>query len=97
MVRVLGQSQFQDWENHYFVDRKLLASSVQWILQQQNLDGTFVEPKGYCFPLENRPVGNMTRKVGLTAHVLIGLSKCSDSLEGILKVATANAKSLSVR
>lgn len=52
MIRVLGQSQFQDWENHYYVDQRLLASSVQWILKNQKRDGTFEEPEDYPFPLE---------------------------------------------
>ena len=56
VVRVLGQSQFQDWENHFYVDRKLLASCVQWILKFQQPDGSFYEPMGYPYPMENRPV-----------------------------------------
>ncbi len=35
---------------------------------------------------------NATRKVGLTAHVLISLKQCGESLEGPLKVTTATAK-----
>jgi hypothetical protein len=52
----LGQSQFQDWENHFFVDRRLLGTSVQWILKNQNRDGTFEEPDDYPFPLEIQSV-----------------------------------------
>ncbi len=40
---------------------------------------------------------NATRKVALTAHVLIGLHHCSESLEGPLKVLTATAKARSVK
>jgi hypothetical protein len=50
VIRVLGQ--FQDWENHYFVDRRLLGNSDQWILTNQKRDGTFEEPDDYPFPLE---------------------------------------------
>lgn len=56
VIRVLGQSQFQDWENHFFVDRRLLGTSVQWILKNQNRDGTFEEPDDYPFPLEIQSV-----------------------------------------
>ena len=52
VIRVLGQSQFQDWENHYFVDRKLLSSSVKWIIDQQNPDGTFHETDDYSLPID---------------------------------------------
>lgn len=54
MVRVLGQSQFQDWENHYFVDLKLLTSSVKWLLQYQRRDGSFIETEEYFSPLDRR-------------------------------------------
>ncbi len=60
VVRVLGQSQFQDWENNFFVDRRLLASSVKWILKHQKRDGTFEEPHDYPFPLEFRPVTDLS-------------------------------------
>uniref|UniRef100_A0A0P5S381 Macroglobulin complement-related protein n=1 Tax=Daphnia magna TaxID=35525 RepID=A0A0P5S381_9CRUS len=97
VIRVLGQSQFQDWENHYYVDQRLLASSVQWILKNQKRDGTFEEPEDYPFPLElPRAYGNSSSKIALTAHVLIGLKQCSESLEGSLKVKTATAKTRSV-
>lgn len=93
---MLGQSQFQDWENHYFVDRKLLASSVRFILSFQNRDGTFTETEEYRLPIDRR-LGNVTKSVAHTAHVLIGLTKCSDSLEGSLKVDAATAKARAVR
>lgn len=54
MVRILGQSQFQDWENHFFVDLKLLTSSVKWLLQYQKRDGSFIETDGYPVPLDRR-------------------------------------------
>ena len=54
VVRVLGQSQFQDWENNFFVDRHLLAKSVRWLLSYQNRDGTFDETISYSFPLDRR-------------------------------------------
>ena len=54
VIRVLGQ--FQDWENHYFVDRRLLGNSDQWILTNQKRDGTFEEPDDYPFPLEIQSV-----------------------------------------
>nr|CAH0103527.1 unnamed protein product [Daphnia galeata] len=95
VIRVLGQSQFQDWENHYFVDRGLLGNSDQWILTNQKRDGTF-EDDDYPFPLEIQSVRNATRKIALTAHVLIGLHQCSEGLEGSLKVLTATAKSRAV-
>lgn len=88
---MLGQSQFQDWENYYFVDRKLLASSVQWILSYQNRDGSFSETDDYQLPIDRR-LGNATRGAAHTAHVLVGLVHCSDSLEGSLKVDAATAK-----
>ena len=59
VVRVLGQSQFQDWENYYFVDRKLLSNCVQWLLGYQNEDGTFEETDYYSFPLDRRLVANV--------------------------------------
>lgn len=39
----------------------------------------------------------MTRKIALTAHVLIGLKQCSEHLEGSLKVIAATAKTRSVK
>ena len=35
---------------------------------------------------------NVTRKGSLTAYVLIGLMKCTESLEGSLRVKTAVAE-----
>ena len=59
-MRVLGQSQFQDWENHYFVDRKLLTSCVQWILKHQKADGAFEESLDYYdFPLDRRLLNHL--------------------------------------
>ena len=103
VIRVLGQSQFQDWENHYLVDSRLLTACVQWMLGFQNADGSFNETVEYSNPLDRRPLFNRTLtssaagKVGHTANVLIGLSKCGDSLDGPLKVSVATAKSQSVR
>ncbi|XP_046648840.1 CD109 antigen-like [Daphnia pulicaria] len=94
VIRVLGQSQFQDWENHFFVDRRLLGTSVQWILSHQTNDGSFEDPDEYFFPLELRKdsSNNSTRKGSLTAYVLIGLMKCRESLEGSMRVTTAIAE-----
>lgn len=58
VVRVLGQSQFQDWENYYYVDRRLLSTAVEWLLTYQNPDGTFEETHDYPFPLDTRLVVN---------------------------------------
>ena len=58
MIRILGQSQFQDWENHFFVDVKLLTSSVKWLLQYQRQDGSFTETDGYPVPLDRRLLVN---------------------------------------
>jgi CD109 antigen len=65
VIRVLGQSQFQDWENHFFVDRRLLGSSVQWILRNQKRDGTFEEPDDYPFPLEIQSVSDLSCDVNI--------------------------------
>ncbi len=65
MIRVLGQSQFQDWENHFFVDRRLLGTSVQWILSHQTNDGSFEDPDEYFFPLD------LLRKVTTTRIILL--------------------------
>ena len=54
MIRILGQSQFQDWENHYYVDQRLLTNSVKWILQFQRRDGSFGETENYISPLDRR-------------------------------------------
>ena len=54
VVRILSQSQFQDWENHFFVDAKLLTSSVKWLLQYQRHDGSFTETNEYPVPLDRR-------------------------------------------
>ena len=54
MIRILGQSQFQDWENHYYVDQRLLTNSVKWILQFQRRDGSFGEKENYISPLDRR-------------------------------------------
>jgi len=40
---------------------------------------------------------NSSTSVEHTAHVLLALSKCGDSLHGPLKVAASNAKLLSIR
>uniref|UniRef100_A0A0P5QML6 Macroglobulin complement-related protein n=1 Tax=Daphnia magna TaxID=35525 RepID=A0A0P5QML6_9CRUS len=95
VVRILGQSQFQDWENHYYVDRRLLASSVEWIVSHQMSDGSFHEPED--LPFESRHErGNVTHKTTLTAHVLIALMKCSGSLEGSLRVTVATVEANAV-
>jgi hypothetical protein len=54
VIRILGQSQFQDWENHYYVDQQLLTNSVKWILQFQRRDGSFGETENYISPLDRR-------------------------------------------
>lgn len=56
VLRVFSQSQFQDWENHYIIDRKLLSSCVRWILGYQNNDGSFSETRQYSYPLDRRLV-----------------------------------------
>jgi hypothetical protein len=54
VIRILGQSQFQDWENHFYVDQRLLTNSVKWILQYQRRDGSFGETDNYIYPLDRR-------------------------------------------
>ena len=49
VIRIMGQSQFQDWENNFCVDRRLLGKSVEWILNHQTNDGSFKDPDDY-FP-----------------------------------------------
>lgn len=98
VVRILSQSQFQDWENHYFVDRNLLSNCVKWILSHQNNDGSFYDSTGLTpGPFDSNRWKNSSTSVEHTAHVLLALTKCSDSLHGHLKVAASNAKLLSVR
>uniref|UniRef100_A0A0P5Q5G8 Macroglobulin complement-related protein n=1 Tax=Daphnia magna TaxID=35525 RepID=A0A0P5Q5G8_9CRUS len=99
VVRILGQSQFQDWENHFYVDRRLMTSSVKWILQFQRRDGSFGETEDYILPLDRRilPTHNSTYKGGQTAHVLLALDACTESLEGPIKVAAASAKNRAAR
>ncbi|XP_059351436.1 CD109 antigen-like [Daphnia carinata] len=95
VVRILGQSQFQDWENHFYVDRRLLASSVKWIVSHQTSDGSFHEPEDLVELRQE--TGNVTHhKVALTAHVLIALMKCSESLEGALRVTVATVEANAV-
>jgi len=104
VIRILSQSQFQDWENHYFVDRELLSSCVKWILLHQNNDGSFHEPhkyarvRGYAsHSFDSGEWRNASKSIEHTAHVLLALSKCGDSLTGKLKVQASNARLLAIR
>jgi len=95
-ARILHKATFQEWENHLYIDKKIIEKAISWILNFQTQEGSFYEP--FIRPHDRkmnftskqlydyRPVRNIT----LTAHVVITLAQVRD-LSGEIgsKVATA--------
>lgn len=58
-LQVFQQGSFQDWENDFFIEASIFSRVVEWLLQYQNLDGSFSETEYYeMFPI-NKKIGFM--------------------------------------
>lgn len=95
-ARILHKATFQEWENYFYIDKRVIEKSISWILNFQTQEGSFYEPflrphdRKMNFSSKHqydfRPIRNIT----LTAHVVITLAQVRD-LSGEIgsRVATA--------
>lgn len=62
-LQVFQHGSFQDWENEFYVEQTIFEKVVKWILDYQNLDGSFSETEHYeIFPL-NKKMGFMVSEL----------------------------------
>ncbi|XP_059169325.1 CD109 antigen-like [Physella acuta] len=81
---------FHQAKRHIFVDDNILNDAIQWMIQQQNTDGSFPEPGVVLSRTMQSQAGS---GVGLTLFVLISLLENRDAREN-MNVAEARSKAL---
>ncbi|XP_059169319.1 CD109 antigen-like isoform X2 [Physella acuta] len=69
---------FHQAKSHIFIDDSVLVQAIQWIIHQQNADGSFPEPGEI---IHKNMQGQAGSGVGLTLFVLISLLENRDVLE----------------
>lgn len=92
-ARILNKATFQEWENFLYIDPKVILSSINWLIKQQQPDGSFVEVTP-TFKHNRRT--NLTSSIPLTAHVLITLAEVRD-LSGEVDSKATSARTLAQR
>jgi hypothetical protein len=61
-LQVFCHATFQDWENYFLIEDKILSQLAAWLVQQQNWDGTFSETFWYHYnPLNKKMSDNKVR------------------------------------
>ncbi|XP_059143998.1 CD109 antigen-like [Physella acuta] len=81
---------FHQAKRHIFVDDNILNDAIQWMIQQQNTDGSFPEPGEVLSRTMQSQAGS---GVGLTLFVLISLLENRDAREN-MNVTEARRKAL---
>ncbi|KPM04684.1 LDL, Prenyltransferase and alpha-2-macroglobulin domain-containing protein [Sarcoptes scabiei] len=91
-ARILHLSTFQEWENFLYVDPKVIQNAIDWLLKQQQSDGSFQE-----FAQQSSLNRRTNRtSVSLTAHVLITLAEVRD-LSGDVESRATSARTSAQR
>ncbi|XP_011495673.1 PREDICTED: CD109 antigen [Ceratosolen solmsi marchali] len=101
-VRIFEEASFYEWENYLYIDPKVIAQAVSWLLDHQTPEGSFYEVTW----LPDRKMNSSLnydeehflyrhRNISLTAHVLITLETVKDLSNGLgAKVALAAANAV---
>ncbi|XP_047740620.1 CD109 antigen [Hyalella azteca] len=94
VLKTLLVADFQDWENHLYIDRKILSTAASWLIDHQTSDGSFAETP-YYQDLEPEVDPNKrkarNRSVALTAHALLALVPVTPTLQSALRVRANSA------
>lgn len=103
-VRIFEEASFYEWENHLYIDPKVIAQAVSWLLDHQTYEGSFYEVTWlpdrkmnstlHYDGDENHYPYKSSRNISLTAHVLITLETVKDLSDGLgarVALAAANA------
>lgn len=83
-ARIMHKATFQEWENHIFIDKKVIERSIAWILNFQTPEGSFYEPfirphdRKMNFSSKHLYDFRPIRNISLTAHVVITLAEVRD-------------------
>ncbi|XP_022254488.1 CD109 antigen-like isoform X2 [Limulus polyphemus] len=78
-VQVFHKATIDEWKNFLFVDPRVIAKAVKWLLNYQSPDGSFTETDpinfGNKMKLKSERLDDMAsrKKISLTAYVLITL------------------------
>ena len=93
-IKIFSHVSFQDWEDYIYIDPEVFGSSVMWLINQQDVEGEFMETEYYSEHPLHKP---MTRNpeagnIALTAHVLISLQETADKLYGEIKKYSSSAR-----
>jgi len=56
-IQTFIHSTFQDWENFFFVDQKIFDKSIRWLLNFQQIDGSFSETEYFIRNPLNKRMG----------------------------------------
>lgn len=91
-ARVLNKATFQEWENSLYIDPLVIQNAIDWLIRQQQADGSFHE----TIPFSHNRRSNATSNAVLTAHVLITLSEVKN-LRGDVDTRATNARTLAQR
>jgi CD109 antigen len=69
-LQIFQYASFQDWENHFFVEQGVFLRVVNWLIQFQNLDGSFSETVWYHEYPVNKRMGYMVKYNLSSCHVM---------------------------
>ncbi|KAF2360648.1 Alpha-macroglobulin receptor-binding [Trinorchestia longiramus] len=106
VLKTLMIADFQDWENHLYVDRRILSNATAWLLDHQTEEGSFMETPHYHDPINPKidPRSSVawfrdTRyaNITLTAHALLALVPVLPTLQSKLRVRANFATVSAVR
>ncbi|GAB6026185.1 hypothetical protein CHUAL_012396 [Chamberlinius hualienensis] len=102
VIRVFQQSRFTDWENDYAPDLNIIVQGMTWLLNQQNVLGSFAElfdiPLNPRMMPKSQPFAQYPKihNIPLTAYVLITLCEVSN-IPGDMRGKIASARNRAMK
>ncbi|KAL7301156.1 hypothetical protein TKK_0006128 [Trichogramma kaykai] len=100
-VRIFEEASFYEWENYLYIDPKVIAQAVSWLLDHQTPEGSFYEvtwlpdrKMNSTLSFDEERFAVRHRNISLTAHVIITLEAVKDLSDGLgarVALAAANA------